>query len=217
MQGVDKMKKSDLQKPIKAVLQAHGFEHVKGNDFAVLASDGKTKLILRIPDGKKGFILGAQFSDMGRFDGVFAHSDMLQYDHAYELAYGSIKECSEDEIKAAAKQVVADYGPYLANGADEIGRRLDEWTFGDLDERERDRILRYFGQAGIDPYSDEYLAKKAEELSSRAGMIVLNGEEYAEHKAFYDRYTEYGAEIIPSDKTGEVYIMFREPRKWYQQ
>lgn len=210
------MKKSDLQKPIKAALYAYGFEHVRGDDYAFLSSDN-TKLVLRIPDGNKGFILGAQFSSMGKYDGVFAHCAMLQYDHAYLLAYGKIKEYSDDEIKAAIEKVLAEYDPYLANGAAEIGGRLDEWTFGDLDEQVRDRILRYFGHVGIDPYSDEYLAKKAQELSSKAGMIVLTGEEYAEHKVFYDRYIEYGAEIVSNDKAGEVHIVFRETRKWYQQ
>jgi len=209
------MKKSVLQKPIKVALFARGFEHVKGDNYAIISGDN-TKFILRIPDGNKGFILGAQFSDIGMFDGALAHSEMQQYDHAYELAYGKIKEYTEDEIISATEQVLSDYEPYFQNGADEIGRRIDEWTFGDLDERVRDRLLRYFGKPGIEPYSDEYLVKTVEEHAN-GGMLILTEEEYSFHRSFYDRYKEHGAEIATNDKSGEVLIKFSAERKWYQQ
>ena len=48
------MKKSLLQKPIKSFLLEHGFEHVKNENYAILAGDRKTKLILQIPNGKNG-------------------------------------------------------------------------------------------------------------------------------------------------------------------
>lgn len=211
------MKKSDLQKPIKTVLHDYGFVHTKGDDFAFLAGDQKTKLVLRIPDGRKGFILGAQFSDLYAFDGILAHSAMLQYDHAYDLAYGSVKEYTVDEIKTVTERVISDYEPYRINGASEIGMRLNEWTFGDLDERIRDMLLRHFGQAGINPYSKEYLLKNVEELSAKGGMIVLSEEEYASHKSFYDRYAEHGAEIVMKNSAREVHIIFQPASKWYQQ
>ena len=47
------MKKSLLQKPIKNFLLEHGFEQVKNENYAILAGDRKTKLILKIPNGKK--------------------------------------------------------------------------------------------------------------------------------------------------------------------
>ena len=83
------MKKSILQKPIKQVLIIKGFEHIKNNDYALICGDKKTKLILRIPDGKNGhgFVLAAQFADFGAFDGNFSNAVMKQYDFAYELAY----------------------------------------------------------------------------------------------------------------------------------
>ena len=83
------MKKSILQKPIKQVLISKGFEHIKNNDYALISADKKTKLILRIPDGKNGhgFILAAQFTDFGTFDGNFSNAVMKQYDFAYDLAF----------------------------------------------------------------------------------------------------------------------------------
>ena len=92
------MKKSALQKPIKEILLGKGFERINPNDYAITAGDGSTKLILRIPDGKKGFILAVQFADFGVFDGVFANAVMRQYDFAYVMAYGDIKEYSESEM-----------------------------------------------------------------------------------------------------------------------
>ena len=80
------MKKSIIQKPIKLILISKGFEHVKNNDYALMSGDKKTKLILRIPDGKngQGFILAAQFADFGSFDGNFSNTVMKQYDFAYK-------------------------------------------------------------------------------------------------------------------------------------
>ena len=76
------MKKSELQKPIKDTIRKYGFERVKGDDYLVFSKSGNVKLILRIPDGKRGFILGAQFSGFGYFDSVFSHAAMKQYDYA---------------------------------------------------------------------------------------------------------------------------------------
>ena len=212
------MKKSILQKPIKQVLISKGFEHVKNNDYALICGDKKTKLILRIPDGKNGhgFVLAAQFSDLGAFDGNFANAIMKQYDFAYELAYGEVQEYSESEIIEATEKVLSAYACYIANGVKAIKDRLNEWTFGDLDEQVKDAVQRYFGLPGVDPYSVDYQKDTAEQLKQNGGTITLSMQEYTEHKPFYDAYEQYGAQILANEKNGSVTISFSAERKWWQ-
>jgi hypothetical protein len=211
------MKKSALQKPIKEILLGKGFERIKPNDYAISAGDGSTKLILRIPDGKKGFILAAQFADFGVFDGVFANAVMRQYDFAYVMAYGDIKEYSESEIRDATERVLDAYECYLSDGARAIKECLDGWTFGDLDERVRDAVQRHFGLAGIDPYSKEYQVEKSDELKRHGGAIILTLCEYNEHKDFYDSYTLLGGRITVDEKKETVMISFAQERKHVQE
>lgn len=213
------MKKSVLQKPIKELITSKGFEHIKANDYAVQAGDGVTKLILRIPSGKngKGFVLAAQFYDFGAFDGDFSNSFMKQYDFAYELAYGESREYSESEITEATERVLNKYERYIENGATAIKERLDEWTFGDLNEQVRDAVQRYFGVKGIDPYSNEYQAEKAEDLKNNGGAIIASLQEYNSHKDFYDSYEQYGARIVVNERNESVMIDFAHARKWWQE
>ena len=212
------MKKSILQKPIKQVLIIKGFEHIKNNDYALICGDKKTKLILRIPDGKNGhgFVLAAQFADFGAFDGNFSNAVMKQYDFAYELAYGESQEYSQSEIVEATERVMSAYACYIADGANAIKDRLNEWTFGDLDEQVKDAVQRYFGLPGVDPYSDDYQKDTAEHLKQNGGAITLSLQEYAEHKEFYDTYEKYGAQILVDEKNGSVMISFASERKWWQ-
>ena len=212
------MKKSILQKPIKQIMTSKGFEHIKNNDYALICGDKKTKLILRIPDGKNGhgFVLAAQFSDFGAFDGNFSNAMMKQYDLAYELAYGEVQEYSESEIIEATEKVMSAYACYFTDGANAIKERLNEWTFGDLDEQVKDAVQRYFGLPGIDPYSDDYQKDTAEQMKQHGGAITLSMQEYTEHKAFYDAYEQYGAQILVNEKIGSVMISFAPKRKWWQ-
>ena len=152
------MKKSLLQKPIKKILLEHGFEHIKNENYAILAGDHKTKIILQIPNGKngKGLVLGAQFSDFGQFDGLITHATMRQFDYAYELAYAESYEYTEGQIQEVLSRLLNDYKPYVSDGVSEIKKRINTWTFGDLSDMERDLILRYLDLPGIDPYSSEY-------------------------------------------------------------
>lgn len=212
------MKKSILQKPIKQIMTNKGFEHIKNNDYALICGDKKTKLILRIPDGKNGhgFVLAAQFSDLGAFDGNFANAIMKQYDFAYELAYGEVQEYSERKIIEATEKVLSAYACYIANGVKAIKDRLNEWTFGDLDEQVTDAVQRYFGLPGVDPYSVDYQKDTAEQLKQNGGTITLSMQEYTEHKPFYDAYEQYGAQILANEKNGSVTISFSAERKWWQ-
>ena len=212
------MKKSIIQKPIKLILISKGFEHVKNNDYALMSGDKKTKLILRIPDGKngQGFILAAQFADFGSFDGNFSNTVMKQYDFAYKLAYGESQEYRECEIIEATEHVMSAYACYITEGVNAIQGRLNEWTFGNLDEQVKDDIQRYFGLPGIDQYSDDYQKDKAEQLKRNGGAITLPIQEYTEYKAFYDAYEKYGAQILVDEKNGSVMISFASERKWWQ-
>ena len=210
------MKKSELQKPIKDIIRKYGFERVKGDDYLVFSKSGNVKLILRIPDGKRGFILGAQFSGFGYFDGVFSHAAMKQYDYAYELAFGIKKDYPESEIIFITEKVCSDYLSYIEYGLDEIKKRIDEWTFGDFDENYRDKTLRFLGLPGIDPYSEEYFNNTLAQMSN-GGFISIPKEEYLEHKDYYDKFADYGGTISVDNKKEMTNISFSGIRKWYQQ
>ena len=141
---------------------------------------------------------------------------MTQYDFAYELAYGEVQEYSESEIIEATEKVMSAYACYFTDGANAIKERLNEWTLGDLDEQVKDAVQRYFGLPGIDPYSDDYQKDTAEQMKQHGGAITLSMQEYTEHKAFYDAYEQYGAQILVNEKIGSVMISFAPKRKWWQ-
>ena len=211
------MKKSLLQKPIKEILFKRGFEHIKGDSFAINSDDGITKIIIRIPSGKNGcgFLLGAQFADFGTFDGLITNATMRQFDYSYELAYPESHEYTDEQIQEVTSRLLADYDVYIKEGAAAIKARIDNWTFGNLSDYIRDKILRYFGLKGIDQYSLEYQGTVAERMiNGGAEFIALS--EYLDHKEFYDNYQNFNAKIIVDEKSDQVMICFSD-RKWYQQ
>jgi hypothetical protein len=212
------MKKSLLQKPIKKVLSEYGFEHIKGENYAINAKDNKTKIILKIPNGKNGngFVLGAQFSDFGEFDGFITHATMRQFDYAYELAYAESYEYTEEQIQEVLSRLLDNYKVYIDEGASAIKERIDTWTFGDLSDMDRDAILRYLELSGIDPYSSEYQKEVADRMIN-GGAVYISLSEYLEHKDFYDSYQNFNAKICIDEKSKQVTINFFAQRKWYQQ
>ena len=212
------MKKSLLQKPIKSILLEYGFEHIKNESYAINAKDNKTKIILKIPNGKNGngFVLGAQFSDFGVFDGLIAHAVMRQFDYAYELAYPESYEYTEQQIREILHRLLDDYKVYICEGASAIKARIDTWTFGDLSDMNRDAILRYFELSGIDPYSLEYQNEVVSQMVNGGAMNIALSE-YLEHKDFYDSYQDYNAKISIDEKSERATINFFAQRKWYQQ
>ena len=212
------MKKALLQQPIKKILLEYGFEHVKNENYAIAAGDHRTKIILKIPNGKNGngFVLGAQFSDFGQFDGLITHAIMRQFDYAYELAYAESCAYTDGQIGEVMTRLLSDYGPYISGGASEIKKRLDTWTFGDLSDMDRDAVLRYLGLPGIEPYSSEYQNQVADRMEN-GGARYIPLSEYLEHRDFYDGYQKWDAEISVDEKNGQVAIQFPVRREWYQQ
>ena len=205
------MKKSLLQKPIREALSELGFERVKRDDYARSSEDGLVKLILRLPDGNKGFLLGAQLAAGGPFDGLLSHALMRQYDFAYDLAWASTKEYSEEEIRAMTDRVAETCRFYVEGGLQALRERVKEWTFGDLDEELRNRILQLLGLPGIDPYSEEYQRKTAQDLAGR-GEIILPLEEYLAHREFYDGYEVFSGTISVNERANTVTIDFHGRR-----
>ena len=106
------MKKAALQKPIAEICHRNGFEKSKGNDYTRMDEAEELRYVLRIPDGRKGFIFGAQFPDLGESDGLLSHCMLRQFDFAYELAYGDTKEYTAEEIQSSAESVLDFYRPY---------------------------------------------------------------------------------------------------------
>ncbi|MBE6578820.1 MAG: hypothetical protein E7651_03315 [Ruminococcaceae bacterium] len=212
------MKKALLQKPIKDILLEHGFEQIKNEEYAINAHDNKTKLILKIPNGKNGngFVLGAQFSDFGQFDGSIANATMRQFDHTYDLAYGTTYEYTTEQIRETVFRILEDYKVYFREGASAIKERIDTWTFGDFSDLNKDAVLRYLGLSGIDPYSSEYQSEVADRMSD-GGAMSISLSEYVDHKAFYDGYQKFHAKISVDEKHEQVTIHFYGQRKWYQQ
>lgn len=208
------MKKALLQKSIRETFFEMGFVRVKLDDYASVSADGQVKLILRLPDGNKGFILGAQLAAGGPFDGLLSHALMRQYDFAYELAWASTKEYSEEEIRAVTERVAEKCRFYVDGGLEALRDRVEEWTFGDLDEELRNRILRLLGLPGIDPYSEEYQRKTAQNLAGR-GEIILPLEEYLAHRKFYDGYKELSGTISINERANTVTIDFHG-RRWFE-
>lgn len=208
------MKKSLLQKPIREALSELGFERVKRDDYARSSEDGLVKLILRLPDGNKGFILGAQLAAGGPFDGLLSHALMRQYDFAYELGWASTKEYSEEVIRAVTDRVAETCRFYVEGGLDALRDRAKEWTFGDVDEGLRDRVLGLLGMPGIDPYLEEHRRKSAEDLAGR-GEIILALEEYMAHREFYDGYKDLSGTISINERANTVTIDFHG-RRWFE-
>ncbi len=205
------MKKSLLQKPMRETFSELGFVRVKNDDYASISADEQVKLILRLPDGNKGFILGVQLAAGGPFDGLLSHALMRQYDFAYELGWASTKEYSEEVIRAVTDRVAETCRFYVEGGLDALRDRAKEWTFGDLDEELRDRILRLLGLPGIDPYSEEYQRKTAQNLAGR-GEIILPLEEYLAHREFYDGYEAFSGTISVNERANTVTIDFHMRR-----
>ena len=172
---------------------------------------GELRFVLRIPDGKKGFIFGAQFTDLGEKDGLLSHCMLRQYDFAYELAYGDTKEYTPEEIQHASEKVLDFYRPYWEQGLTCLREKRTDWTFGDLNEALRNRILLRLGLSPIDPYSEEYQRETAEKLREN-GEEIITLEEYLSHREFYDRYRDLGAMIRIEEKQGKVIIDFHKPR-----
>ena len=208
------MKKAALQKPIAEICRGFGFEKSKGSDYTRLDEKGDLRFVLRIPDGKKGFVFGAQFPDLGESDGLLSHCMLRQFDFAYELAYGDTKEYTAEEIQSSAESVLDFYRPYWELGLPYLREKSKEWTFGDLNDALRNQILLRLGLSPIDPYSDEYQRETAEKLREN-GEEIITLEEYLSHREFYDRYRDLGAMIRIEEKQGKVIIDFHQPR-WFE-
>ena len=112
------MTRSEFQAIIKSALLERGFAKVKGrsNEYFLDAPDGITRFVLRTPDMKKGFVLGAQFDDLGGCDGWFTHTVMAQYDFESLLAFPMELGVTEEDTRAGVAQVLEAYEPYFVGG-----------------------------------------------------------------------------------------------------
>lgn len=195
------MKKSVLQKKIWEHLEPARFQKLRDGVYFADCGDRVTRLLLRLPDLTRGFTVAAQFRDFGPFSDKFSDSVMKQYDFENTLGFASRREYSDEEIAKATGEVVSGLSDYLERGKAAIRERIDEWTFGDFDERVRNDVLVYMGLPGIDPYSADYIAEKAADLR-RGGVITVDLDEYNRHKDSYDEYRRRHCklEIDPKDR-----------------
>ena len=188
------MKKAVLQKRIKESLEARGFHKLSDGVYYIDCGDSVTRLLLRLPDLTHGFIIAAQFRDFGPFTGKFSDSLMRQYDYENTLGFASKYEYSDKDIIEAVEKVISGLSCYIETGKYAIKDRINEWTFGDFNEKIRNDVLVYMGLDGINPYSLEYLTEKVNDLK-RGGVIILSLNEYQQHKDFYDEYNRYHCKL----------------------
>lgn len=205
------MKKSVLQKKIAALLVPHGFSKLKDGVYSFDCGDGTTRLLLRLPDLTRGFILAAQFRDFEPFNDNFSDAVMKQFDYENTLAFASKREYSDEAIEKAVSDVLSGISDYLERGKAAIRDNIEEWLFGAFDEGLRNRVFQYMGFPGVDPYSHEYLLEQvSEHQRRRGGMVsVLSLDEYRQHKDFYDQYEQYHCELEIDEKNQVVRIRYK--------
>ncbi len=180
--------KRAFNKAVKEHMTAHGYTpHKNRKDYFIDAPDGRTRLVVRVPDGVHGFFFGAQFSDKGSFSGSFSETAVRWYVCETVLGGASVQDDSPEDIAQGLRQATDTLAPYIAGGKAEIAAHLNDF-FGDdltlwtavgkeIDEGETDSWLTYFGFPPVDPYGDRYFAYTPEGLVDRDEVGGLLGEE----------------------------------------
>ncbi len=201
------MKKRDLIKPIEAYLKSQGYTKVNTLCYSILSRDESVKFIVRMPDMTLGFIIGAQFNDYGEFNGEMKCAPVKNFEFELLLHFASVYDYTENKIIDAVKEVCERVAQYVEKGRAAIADSIDSWAFGELSEREKNEILKCVGLSPIDPYSDEYLKNKLDDLKLNNGSFSIPFDEYYLHKNFYDKFAESGCRIIVDEKNARVMIM----------
>lgn len=199
------MEKRLFNKIIKQQMLLYGFEKNDNLNYSKRSSDGTTKFVVRIPNGKNGFIIGAQFSDFGEYNGIISSCMMKYYEYETLLVFPNIHKYSETDIVDAVNTVITGIKPYLDNGIRHIKDHIDNWCFGVFSDKERNDVLRYFELPTMDPYSNEYMIQNIE-MIKRGGFIQISSQEYEDHRDYYDKYLKHGCYFSFDKKYNQVMI-----------
>ncbi len=208
--------KRSFNKTTREHFSAQGYtRHKNGKDYYIDCADGVTRLVVRVPDGMRGFFVGAQFADRGAFSGNFPETAVRWFAHETVLNGAAVMNYTDDDVAAGLTAVTEALAPYVASGKPEIAAHLNDFYHGDLDrwvvaaqdgsEAEADGWLVYLGFPPVDPYSDAYLAYTLEKLRGGATRC-LPPDEYRAHRDFYDRYAAAGCRLTVDEQTGMVWV-----------
>ncbi len=200
------MRKSILKKQIDNIFSNNGYKKEDELCYSHLSSDGLTKYIIRTPDMTRGFLIGVQFDDYGKFNGTFKDSLMQNYEFENLLHFAKVYDYSETDILNATNRVCEKVEMYANSNREAIKSNLGEWVFGDSSEEEKNNILVCLGISPVDPYSIEYLVQKIDFIK-KGGAFSFPLDEYYAHKDYYDQYTSHGCKIIIDEKLNRVMII----------
>ena len=202
------MEKRLFNKIIKEQMLFYGFEKNDRLNYSKLSSDGTAKFVVRVPDGKMGFIIGAQFPNFGEYNGIISNCIMKYYEHETLLCFPNVHNYSETNIVNAVNKVITDIKPYLSNGKQHIKENIENWCFGVFSDKERNEVLSYFGLPVMDMYSEEYMFFNIERIK-RGGFILISTKEYEDHKDYYDKYLNHGCYFSLGKKDTHVMIRLK--------
>ena len=207
------MEKRAFNKVLKQRLLENGFEKTGRACYAREAADGITKIVIRAPDYDfgSGIGIGAQFrdflTDYADYSGKSSRISMAYHKPSSLLPFPARRDYTEGDIDDAVALMMEWITPFLVGGKNEIRSRIDEWTFGLLDEKKKNEMLSYMGLPVIDPYCDEYIIDKVKNFYDQRSFASMPLEEYEAHKDHYDRYALYGCKVEISG--GRVYISLK--------
>ena len=202
------MEKRLFNKIIKEKMLLYGFEKNDRLNYSKLSSDGNVKFVVRVPDGKMGFIIGAQFPNFGEYTGIISNCIMKYYEYETFLCFPNVHDYSETDIVDAINVVITGIKPYLDKGKQQIKENINNWCFGVFSDKERNEVLSYFGLPVMDMYSDAYMILNIERIK-RGGFILISTNEYEEHKNYYDKYLNHGCYFSFDRKNTQVMIRLR--------
>ncbi len=217
--------KRAFNKTVKEHFTSLGYTpHKNRKDYYIDAPDGVTRLVVRIPDGKQGFEIGAQFADFRTPDG--SRPSLVALTVCQHLLLDAAeKDYSPAEIQAAAKTVTDTLAPYIVGGKELIRANMNDFYENDplrwaaphreYNEPGAEQAQRYFGFPPVDVYSDEYRAYQAKQLRDNwAGRTCsVDMDAYLEHKEYYDGFLELGCTVVPMEDIRRVWIRGKRPEQ----
>lgn len=199
------MEKRLFFKIIRNSMISNGFDKTGRYDFSKFSLDGTLRIVVRIPDGKSGFIIGVQFPDYGAYTGTLSECFLRNYDFEIMLVFPDVREYSRDDILTSIDVVIDKINPYIQYGKEQIKKDIDGWAFYGLNDRDINDVLEYLNLPTVDLYSEDYMMNNIAQLK-RGGFLLLSMSEYTSHKDYYDRFSEHNCYIDVDIKRGNVMI-----------
>ncbi len=203
--------KRTFNKIIKEHFTSLGYTmHKNREDYYIDCPDGITRIVVRIPNGIQGFVVGAQFADWKPLTGKF-NNILVVFDVGSLVLIGaSVRDYSEDDIKAGAETITDALAPYVIGGKEAIRANTndfyedepDRWGVParNMNEKWANEMQEYFKFPTVEVYSDKYRESHAKRLRECTAMTCsVDMEAYLEHKEHYDGYAQLGCTVEPME------------------